>query len=84
VPLAPIFGVDPLHLGVIVLANLELGYLTPPVGLNLYLSAYRFDRSVMAVARSVLPMLFTLLAGVLLITYWPALTLWLPRQLGTP
>jgi tripartite ATP-independent transporter DctM subunit len=84
VPLAPIFGIDPLHLGVIVLANLELGYLTPPVGLNLYLSAYRFDRSVMAVARSVLPMLITLLAGVLLITYWPALTLWLPRQLGTP
>jgi tripartite ATP-independent transporter DctM subunit len=84
VPLATIFGIDPLHLGVIVLANLELGYLTPPVGLNLYLAAYRFDRSVMAVARSVLPMLFTLLAGVLLITYWPALTLWLPRQLGTP
>jgi C4-dicarboxylate transporter, DctM subunit len=84
VPLAPIFGIDPLHLGVIVLANLELGYLTPPVGLNLYLSAYRFDRPVMAVARSVLPMLFALLAGVLLITYWPALTLWLPQQLGTP
>lgn len=79
-PLAPVFGVDPVHLGVIFLANLQLGYLTPPVGMNLFLSAYRFDRSLGEVYRSVLPFLLLLLAGVLAITYVPLLsTILLPE-----
>jgi len=73
-PLAPVFGVDPVHLGVIFLANLQLGYLTPPVGMNLFLAAYRFDRSLGEVYRSVIPFLLILLLGVLVITYVPALS----------
>ena len=73
-PLAPVFGVDPVHLGVVFLANLQLGYLTPPVGMNLFLSAYRFDRSLGEVYRSVLPFLLLLFAGVLAITYLPLLS----------
>jgi tripartite ATP-independent transporter DctM subunit len=75
IPISQAFGVDPVHLGIIFIANLELGYLTPPVGLNLYLSSYRFGKSVMEVTRATLPMLLILLLGVLLITYVPALTM---------
>jgi tripartite ATP-independent transporter DctM subunit len=78
VPVAAAFGIDPVHLGIIFLANLELGYLTPPVGMNLFLSAYRFDKPVPVVMRSVLPMFVVLLLGVLLITYFPMLTTTLP------
>lgn len=78
VPLGAAYGINPLHLGIIFLANLELGYLTPPVGMNLFLSASRFNRPMSEVIRSVLPTLFVMLGGVLLITYWPALTTWLP------
>ncbi len=77
-PMAGIFGIPPVQMGVIFLANLQLGYLTPPVGMNLFLSAYRFDKPVMYVTRASLPMLFVLLIGVLLITYVPAITTWLP------
>ena len=73
-PISQAFGIDPLHLGIIFLANLELGYLTPPVGLNLFLASYRFDRSVFRVFRDTLPFLLVLLLVVLLITYVPALT----------
>ncbi len=79
VPIGLQFGVDPIHLGIIFLANLELGYLTPPVGMNLFLSSYRFNKPLPEVARSVLPMLVVLLIGVLLITYIPALTTTLPK-----
>jgi C4-dicarboxylate transporter DctM subunit len=78
VPLGTVFGIDPVHLGVIFLANLELGYLTPPVGLNLFLSAYRFDKPLLEVARATLPMMLVLLAAVILITYVPAISTWLP------
>jgi C4-dicarboxylate transporter, DctM subunit len=81
VPVALAFGVDPVHLGVILLANLELGYLTPPVGLNLFMSASRFGRPVLEVARATLPMLLVLAIGVVLITAFPQLTLALPRWL---
>ncbi|MCK5274299.1 MAG: TRAP transporter large permease subunit [Alphaproteobacteria bacterium] len=70
-PIAAVFGVDPLHLGVIFLANLELGYLTPPVGINLFLSAYRFEKPVIEVWRAVLPFLLILAMVVLLVTYVP-------------
>jgi C4-dicarboxylate transporter, DctM subunit len=84
-PLGIAFGIDPVHLGIIFLANLELGYLTPPVGLNLFLSAYRFKRPVMEVARASLPMLLVVAISVILITYMPFLTTFLPNLiLGSP
>ncbi len=73
-PLAASYDIHPVHLGIIFLANLELGFLMPPVGMNLFLSAYRFDRPFLEVARSTLPFLLILLGGVLVITYIPALT----------
>lgn len=78
-PMGAAFGVDPVHLGIIFLANLELGYLTPPVGMNLFLASYRFDEPLTRIYRSVLPFLLILLVGVLLITYVPALSLALVR-----
>ena len=82
VPIGNAFGIDPIHLGIIFLANLELGYLTPPVGLNLLLSSYQFRTSVPKVLRAVTPLVLVLGAGVLLITYVPALTTTLPRWFG--
>jgi tripartite ATP-independent transporter DctM subunit len=82
VPLGAAFGIDPVRLGIIFLANMELGYLTPPVGLNLLMSSYRFRKPVPEVLRAVLPVVFVLSLGVLLITYIPALTTALPRLFG--
>ena len=82
VPVAEQFGVDPLHLGIIFIANLELGFLTPPVGLNLFLASYRFDRPMLEVYRASLPLLAILGFGVLVITYVPWLTLGLLEWLG--
>jgi len=78
-PLAAAYGIDPVHLGIIFLANLELGFLMPPVGMNLFLSAYRFDRPFIEVIRSTVPFLLILLCGVLAITYIPWLTTALQR-----
>ena len=82
IPLGLAFGVDPIHLGIIFVANLELGYLTPPVGLNLFLASYRFERPLLAVYRAAVPALVILGFGVLLITYVPGLTLGLLELLG--
>lgn len=82
VPLGAAYGIDPVRLGIIFLANLELGYLTPPVGLNLLMSSYRFRKPVGEVLRSVLPVAVVLSIGVLLITYIPGLTSTLPRWFG--
>jgi len=79
VPMAAAYGLDPIHLGIIFLANLELGYLTPPMGENLFLSAYRFDKPVLTVFRATLPFYAILALGVLLVTYVPVMTLWLAR-----
>lgn len=76
VPVAQSFGVDPLHLGVIFLTNLEIGYLTPPVGLNLFLGSYRFQRPVLELYRASLVFLVLLLAALALITWVPELSLW--------
>ncbi len=81
VPVGLALGIDPVHLGIIFLANLELGYLTPPVGMNLFLASYRFNKTVPEVSLSVLPLFFVLLVGVLIITYWPGLSTWLPAVL---
>jgi tripartite ATP-independent transporter DctM subunit len=78
-PLGVAFGIDPTHLGIIFLANLELGFLMPPIGLNLLISSYRFRVPMGEVYRATLPMIFVLLAGVLLITYVPPLTTLLPH-----
>jgi len=81
-PVAASYGVHPLHLGVIFLTNLELGGLTPPVGMNLFLSSYRFNYSMMQVTRAVLPFLAVQLIGVLLVTYWPAISVGVVQWLG--
>lgn len=81
-PMARAFGVDPVHMGVIFLANLELGYLTPPIGMNLFLSAYRFNLPMTRVWRDALPFLGIMLICVLLITYIPFLSLGLLETLN--
>jgi len=73
------FGLDPVHLGIIFVANLELGFLHPPLGLNLLLASMRFKKPVLEVTWATLPMLGVLAVGVLLITYVPWLTLGLVR-----
>ena len=81
VPLASQFGIDPVHLGVIFLANLGIGYNTPPVGLNLFIASSRFDRPIIQLYKATLPFLLLLLLTLLFITYWPALSLFLPGLL---
>jgi C4-dicarboxylate transporter DctM subunit len=83
VPLADRFGVDPVHLGIIFLANLAIGYNTPPVGLNLFIASSRFDQPVVRLYKATLPFLLLLLFTLLLITYWPGLSLFLPRLMSS-
>ncbi|HQU16040.1 MAG: C4-dicarboxylate ABC transporter [Chromatiales bacterium 21-64-14] len=75
-PLALRFGVDPVHLGIIFLANLEIGYSTPPVGLNLFIASQRFDKPVFTLFRSTLPFLAIMIVWLAVLTYVPALSLW--------
>ena len=82
VPLGAAYGIDPIHLGIIFLANMELGLLMPTVGINVLISSYRFRKPVLEISRAVIPMQCVLLTGVLLITYLPPLTTFLPRWLG--
>jgi tripartite ATP-independent transporter DctM subunit len=82
VPLGVAYGIDPVHLGIIFLANMELGLLTPTVGINIFLSSYRFGKPVLQVSRAVIPMQCVLVVGVLLITYLPPLTTLLPSWFG--
>ena len=78
-PVAIGYGIDPLHLGIIFLANMQLGYLTPPIGLNLFISSYRFEKPITTIYKATVPFFIVLLISVLIITYWPALSLWLPN-----
>ncbi len=82
VPVALGFGVDPVHLGIIFLTNLEIGYLTPPVGLNLFISSYRFNEPVLSLYMATIPFLLLLLGALLVITYIPAISLFLVRLVG--
>jgi len=75
-PLATRFGVDPVHLGIIFLANLELGYSTPPVGINLFIASQRFEKPVLSLFRAALPFLLLMLLWLGVVTYLPALSLW--------
>ena len=74
-PIAAGFGVNEVHLGIVFLAAMQLGYLTPPVGLNLFIESYRFEKSIMHVYSATFPFLVILLLSVLLITFWPELSL---------
>jgi len=76
-PIAAQYGVDEFHLGVVFLAAMQLGYLTPPVGLNLFIASYRFDQPIMKVYSATFPFLLILMFSVIVITYWPQLSLWL-------
>ena len=74
-PVAMQFGVDPVHLGIVFLATMQLGYITPPVGLNLFIASYRFDRPVVDLYLSTLPFFLFLLVSVAIIAFWPWLSL---------
>ena len=75
-PLATRYGVDPVHLGIIFLANLEIGYSTPPVGINLFIASQRFGKSILTLFKSTLPYLLIMFIWLLMITYIPELSLW--------
>jgi len=76
-PIAAQYNVDPIHLGIVFLAAMQLGYLTPPVGLNLFIASYRFEKPIMKVYSATFPFLLMLMVSVIIITYWPSLSLWL-------
>lgn len=79
-PIALRYGIDPVHLGIIFLANMQIGYFTPPVGMNLFIASFRFRKSIMQLYRATWPFFLILLLAVLIITYVPALSLWLPGR----
>ncbi len=79
IPIAAQYGIDPVHLGVIFLLNLEIGYMTPPLGLNLFLSNRRFERPLGALYRASFPFWLAHVAMLALVTYWPALSLTLVK-----
>jgi len=79
-PIAISYGIHPVHLGIVFLANMQIGYFTPPVGMNLFIASYRFERPVMELYHATLPFFFILLFAVLVITYWPDLSLALLEQ----
>jgi tripartite ATP-independent transporter DctM subunit len=81
-PVALEYGVDPVHLGIIFLANLEIGYITPPVGLNLFIGSLAFDKPVIYLCRTILPFLVLLLATLMVITFWEDLSLTLVRMMA--
>lgn len=82
VPIATSYDINPVHLGIIFLTNLEIGYSTPPVGMNLFISCIRFGKTVVTLYRAAVPFILILLIGLLVITYVPALSLWLVEVTG--
>lgn len=74
-PIAVEYGIHPIHLGILFLANMQLGYFTPPVGMNLFIASFRFNKPVMTLYRATLPFFAILLVTVLIITFWPDLSL---------
>jgi tripartite ATP-independent transporter DctM subunit len=79
VPIAAQYGVNPIHLGIIFLANLEIAYLMPPIGMNLFMSSFRFKKTIGQVTVATLPFIVVLLIALLIITYVPQLSLWLVK-----
>lgn len=76
-PIAAQYGINEVHLGIVFLAAMQLGYLTPPVGLNLFIASYRFDKPIMQVYSATFPFLLILALSVVIITFWSELSLWL-------
>ena len=74
-PIAQGYGIHPVHFGILLLANLQVGFFTPPLGMNLFVASYRFDKPILAVIRACWPFFLIQLAAVLVITYWPELSL---------
>lgn len=75
-PLASRYGIDPIHLGIIFLANLEIGYSTPPVGINLFIASQRFGKNIVTLFKSTLPYLLIMFVWLLMVTYIPEISLW--------
>lgn len=82
-PIAVGYGIHPVHLGIIFLANMQIGYFTPPVGMNLFIASYRFNKTIIELYRATIPFMIILLLAVLVITYWPGLSLVLLKP-GVP
>ncbi|MCG6936908.1 MAG: TRAP transporter large permease subunit [Gammaproteobacteria bacterium] len=74
-PIAVGYGIHPVHFGIIFLANMQIGYFTPPVGMNLFIASYRFNKPITELYYATIPFMLILLLAVLIITYWPALTM---------
>jgi C4-dicarboxylate transporter, DctM subunit len=79
-PVAVNYGINPVHLGIIFLANMQIGYFTPPVGMNLFIASFRFDKSITELYQAAFPFMIVLLAALLIITYWPGLSLFLIQR----
>ena len=79
-PVAVSYGINPVHLGIIFLANMQIGYFTPPVGMNLFIASYRFDKSITELYQAAIPFMIVLFAAVLVITYFPPLSLFLLQR----
>jgi C4-dicarboxylate transporter DctM subunit len=75
-------GIDPVHFGIIITVNMEIGMITPPVGLNLYVGSGIAKLGMTDMTKAVTPWLITMLIFLMIVTYWPSLSLWLPRTLG--
>jgi TRAP-type C4-dicarboxylate transport system permease large subunit len=71
IPVAESFGINPVHTGVIFLTNLALGFLTPPVGINLFIASYTFEKPIMKIVKNILPFLFVQFLILMLVTYIP-------------
>jgi tripartite ATP-independent transporter DctM subunit len=83
-PVALEYEIDKVHLGIIFLANMQIGYLTPPLGMGLFISSYRFNKGILKITAACLPFIIMLIGSVLVITYWPDLSLFLLRLMGKP
>jgi C4-dicarboxylate transporter, DctM subunit len=81
-PTAKRLGIDPVHFGIVIDVNMEVGLCHPPVGLNLYVASTIARMGITELTIAVLPWLVTMLLFLIVVTYWPELTLWLPRALG--
>ena len=81
-PVAQGYGISNVHLGIIFLANMQIGYMTPPLGIGLFISSYRFSKGILRITAACLPFIIMLIASVLVITYWPDLSLFLLRLMG--
>jgi C4-dicarboxylate transporter DctM subunit len=80
-PVAVKLGIDPIHFGILMTVNMEVGMCHPPVGLNLYVASGITKMGIEELTRAVIPWLLTMLVFLLLVTYWPPLSLWLPKTL---